>query len=107
MVQTLFCWLSPSRPLLPIFFNLGFCLGNTLKISINEYTFLALEGKMVGDLVGRDTEIERERWQIQNRWEREEGCNLPLLMFKIFKENVTKQLKREEKKNYVKREIIL
>ena len=35
---------------------------------------------MIENLVGRDTEIEREHWQIQNRWEREEGCNLPLLL---------------------------
>ena len=37
---------------------------------------------MIEDLVGRDTEIEidREQWQIQNRWEREEGCNLPVLL---------------------------
>ena len=62
---------------------------------------MALEGKMFEDLVGRDTEIEREQWQIQNRWEREEGCNLPLssLMFKKFKENLSKQRKEREEKN--------
>ena len=60
---------------------------------------MALDGKMIEDLVGRDTEIEREQWQIQNRWEREEGCNLPLssLMFKKFKENLTKQRKERGK----------
>ena len=56
---------------------------------------------MFEDLVGRDTEIEREQWQIQNRWEREKGCNLPLssLMFKKFKENLSKQRKEREEKN--------
>ena len=50
---------------------------------------------MVGDFVGRDTEIERENWQIQ----RERGFNVPLssLMLEKFKENVTKQSKERGK----------